>query len=418
MIIGFAGLTHLGLVSQIASANKGVKTIGFDFDLKKVKSFEKGNFDIFEPNLVDKFKKKKELISFTNDIRSLNNCDIIYISSDTVTTEKGLSDYSLLKRYTKLICKNISKKKILVVLAQVFPGFTRAIKWPKKNLYYQVETLIFGNAFFRASSPERIIVGSFKNKLSRKYQNFLKLFKCPLINMKYESAEFSKIAVNILLSSSINTSNNLARICEIIDADWEEIKPSLQLDKRIGKHAYLKPGLGISGLNLIRDINTCIKLSKNRKPEIKYLTNLIDYSEFSREWAIKRLNSLIKKFKYKKLKLTLLGLTYKENTNSIKNSAAIDFIKKIKKHKIKVYDPLIKVVRNIKNITYADNLKNAIKNTDILLILTPWKQFSKISNDFLFNNIAKKIVIDPYNILGNKINSKKIKHYIIGKKQN
>ena len=63
-------------------------------------------------------------------------------------------------------------------------------------------------------------------------------------------------------------------------------------------------------------------------------------------------------------------------------------------------------------------LINAIKNTDILLILTPWKQFSKISNDFLFNNIAKKIVIDPYNILGNKINSKKIKHYIIGKKQN
>ena len=110
MIIGFAGLTHLGLVSQIASANKGVKTIGFDFDLKKVKSFEKGNFDIFEPNLVDKFKKNKELISFTNDIKILNNCDIVYISSDIVTTEKGISDYSLLKRYTKLICKNISKK--------------------------------------------------------------------------------------------------------------------------------------------------------------------------------------------------------------------------------------------------------------------------------------------------------------------
>ena len=96
------------------------------------------------------------------------------------------------------------------------------------------------------------------------------------------------------------------------DADWEEIKPSLQLDQRIGKYAYLKPGLGISGLNLIRDINTCINLSKNSKYEKKYLANLIDYSDFSREWAIKKLNFIIKKFKYKQLKLTLLGLTYKE----------------------------------------------------------------------------------------------------------
>ena len=90
------------------------------------------------------------------------------------------------------------------------------------------------------------------------------------------------------------------------------------------------------------------------------------------------------------MKLTLLGLTYKENTNSIKNSAAIDLIKRIKKHKIKVYDPLVKLIRNINNITYANNLNNAIKNTDILLILTPLKQFSKISNDFLYNNISKK----------------------------
>ena len=103
----------------------------------------------------------------------------------------------------------------------------------------------------------------------------------------------------------------------------------------------------------------------------KYLANLIDYSDFSREWAIKKLNFIIKKFKYKQLKLTLLGLTYKENTNSIKNSAAIDLIKRIKKHKIKVYDPLVKLIRNINNITYANNLNNAIKNTDILLILTP-----------------------------------------------
>ena len=165
----------------------------------------------------------------------------------------------------------MNKKAILVILCQVPPGFCRKINWPKKQLYYQVETLIFGKALERASFPERFIIGTEKkdNKISKVYKNYLKTYKCPILNMSYESAELAKISINIYLISTVTTSNILYEICEKVNANWKDIIPSLQLDRRIGKFAYLRPGLGISGGNLERDLTTLSELQK----KIDYMIN-------------------------------------------------------------------------------------------------------------------------------------------------
>lgn len=355
------------------------------------------------------------MIKFTHDIKKLNNCKIIYVSSDILTNERGIANYYIIKKYINLLCQKVKKNRVLVILSQAYPGFTRKINWPKKNLFYQVETLIFGKALERALRPERIIIGCYnKNNINRIYFNFIKKYKCPIIKMKYESAEFAKISINILLSSTVNTTNNLARICEFIKADWSEIKPSLKLDERIGEKAYLDPGLGISGLNLLRDINTAIKLSQNIE-DIRYLKNFIDYSNYSRSWAVSKLKDIIRKNKYFNINLCLLGLTYKENTDSTKNSAGIDFLNKMRHCKTKVYDPMVKKIKTSKKIILKKNLHDAIINSDILIILTPWKEFAKISKKFLIKNISKKIIIDPYNVLKSKVDPKIFKHYIIGR---
>ena len=132
----------------------------------------------------------------------------------------------------------------------------RKINFNKKLLYYQVETLIFGKSLDRALNPERIIIGcnESNSKIKNSYLKYLKRFNCPIIKMSYESAELTKIAINIFLASSITTTNVLSEICSTIGANWEEIKPALKLDSRIGPKAYLKPGLGISGGNIERDI--------------------------------------------------------------------------------------------------------------------------------------------------------------------
>ena len=123
--------------------------------------------------------------------------------------------------------------------------------------------------------PERYIIGceNPQKPLPKKFNIFLKSANCPILQMKYESAELTKISINMYLISAISISNKMSEICEKLDANWNEIIPALRLDKRIGKHAYLKAQLGISGGNLERDIATTIKISKKNKIDTKLFEN-------------------------------------------------------------------------------------------------------------------------------------------------
>ena len=251
-IIGFAGLTHLGLNSLVASAEKGFSVVGFHEEDSLVENLRNGIININEPQLLDYYQKNKKKINFSSDPNSLKQCDIIYISTDVPTDNFGLSDLTLVNKLINIVISNMNSSAILVILCQVPPGFTRLIKWPSHQIFYQVETLIFGRAFDRALNPERFIIGSFDKtkKLPESYITYLESFSCPILKMSYESAELAKISINMFLVSSVTTSNILAELCEKIGADWFEIIPALKLDKRIGPFAYLNPGLGIAGGNL------------------------------------------------------------------------------------------------------------------------------------------------------------------------
>ena len=220
-------------------------------------------------------------------------------------------------------------------MSQVTPGFTQKINYPKDKLFYQVETLIFGKAFDRALSPDRIIIGSANKKIPKSVANFFKKFSKNIIVTNYNSAELSKIAINLFLTSSITTTNTINELAKKINADWTDLKKILHLDKRIGKYAYLKPGLGISGGNLERDNSNFINYS------IKFDTNSDLIKTFLRNSKYQKLIflNLIKK-KINNFKCPLIyGLAYKDNTHSIKNSISINLISLFKeKMKIFYYD--------------------------------------------------------------------------------
>ena len=157
MKIGFAGLSHLGIIASVVSAAKGCNVIAYGdyFELKKINL---NKIDITEPKLNELYFKNKKKIKFTNRIKDLEKTDIIYISKDVFTDYRGNSDLTAVKQIIKKITL-FKSKKILVILSQVPPGFTRRIVWPSNKLYYQVETLIFGEAVYRALKPERTIIG-------------------------------------------------------------------------------------------------------------------------------------------------------------------------------------------------------------------------------------------------------------------
>lgn len=202
-------------------------------------------------------------------VTSCRHADIVYVAPDRPQHQPD--------NFVQYALQEMRKDAILVIHCQVVPGFTRKINWPKERLYYQVETLRKGDALDRALNPERIIVGSFDNRIDAILYDFLEIFNCPIVQMTYESAELAKIAINLYLAAQVSVTNTLSEISEKIGAVWDDIIPALQTDKRIGKDAYLRPGYGLS-THLIRDLQTILNMEGN----VDVMRSILNHSEYRR----------------------------------------------------------------------------------------------------------------------------------------
>ena len=293
-------------------------------------------------------------------------------------------------------------------MSQVRPGYMKALaarmRTPGVTWYYQVETLIFGAAVQRAMEPERYIVGSHNpaDPLPAPYRAWLDTFNCPVLVMRLESAELAKIAINFYLVSSVCTTNTLAEVCEAIGADWLEIVPALRLDKRIGPHAYLKPGLGIAGGNLERDLLTVQGLAAEHGTEVGIVEAWQRNSAHAKSWVLRILEKQLLTGN-PTARLAVWGLAYKQDTHSTKNSASIELIHALPRCRFRAYDPVARVDPNtFPNLRVHSNALDALKDADALIIMTPWKEFSRIAPADVRPCLAGKLVIDPYSMFDRK----------------
>src|SRR5262249_43879145 len=283
----------------------------------------------------------RQLIAYTADVNELKRCDVVYIAADVPTDDQRQSDLSGIRVLINTVTAGLGRNAILVILCQVPPGFTRSLPLPKERLYYQVETLIFGRSAERAMHPERFIVGCAApdRPLPQPFHTFLSAFSCPILPMRYESAELAKIAINCCLVASVTVTNTLADLSERIGADWAEIAPALKLDKRIGQYAYLSPGLGLAGGNLERDLETVLQLAQETGSEAGLVRSFLMNSRHRRDWVLRILHDEVLAA-IPKPAIGVLGLAYKENTHSTKNSVSLDLIGELKPWRLQVHDPV------------------------------------------------------------------------------
>ena len=411
--ISCLGMSHLGLVYSSVFSQYAETIVCYDGDADLIAKLKSSKVEIYEPNLVEELKKNKKKFLFTHNYRDCEKSDLIFISLDSKTNKRNQVDLSDIKKIFKKILKlNISNHIPIIFLSQLPPGFCENISKNFKNdIYYQVETLVFGNAIHRAKFPERIIVGSKNKKIKNKnYINLLKKFRCPIINMSYLSAELTKIAINIYLISTISTTNYLTMLGEKIGFDWEAISDALRLDKRIGKYAYLRPSLGLAGGNLERDLNSLDFLSRKYSMDNSLIRSWYKISNLRKKWIENILNKLLKHTKQKKI--FILGLAYKENTSSIKNANSIYLINKFKEVNFYGYDPLVKNIKT-RNFHFI-NPKDLFFYSKIIIITNSSKEFLYLFNKYRFK-IKNKIIIDPYNILDSTNFAKNNKIFNLGK---
>jgi len=399
-IIGFGGLTHLGLNSAAAAADKGFNVVGYHNDPKYVASINNGQLPVTEPDLDDLVEKNKSRLVFSDDVASLAPCGIVYISVDVPTDDQGNSDLSPINEMIASCEAVMRPDALLVILCQVPPGFTRQLSRSSATLYYQVETLIFGRAIERATKPERFIVGCANpgQKMDARLEEYLSAFKCPILPMRYESAELAKISINMCLVASVSVANTMAEICENVGADWSEIVPSLKLDKRIGEYCYLKPGLGIAGGNLERDLNTIIQLSEKHQTDGGVIAAWIENSAHRKEWAWRTLNKKVLSSN-PKARIGILGLAYKENTHSTKNSPSLALLSHLDGFEVCVHDPVVSPDAAGIPVSSSANAEDVAKNTDALVIMTPWPEYAELDLAKIFSHMTGRTILDPYAVL-------------------
>jgi UDPglucose 6-dehydrogenase len=395
-VIGFAGMTHLGVNSAAAAMARGFDVVAYDGDASTVRKLEGGTPPVSEPGLEEALRQHASRARYTTREADLGACDVVYISTDVATDDQGRSDLAPVQALIQKAAKALKREALLVILCQVPPGFTRALDLPKERLYYQVETLVFGRALDRALHPERFIVGCADPAapLAAAYQAFLGGFGCPILPMRYESAELAKIAINCCLVSSISVANTLAELCEGIGADWAEIVPALKLDKRIGQHAYLAPGLGIAGGNLERDLATVIRFSEELDTDASVVRAWLANSRHRRDWAARTIKNLLLE-KNPHAVVAVWGLAYKENTHSTKNSPSLATIEQLGGAKLRLHDPVVKVPQG----KMCETALEAAAGADALMILTPWPQYREIDCAELAAAMRGRTVLDPYAVL-------------------
>jgi UDPglucose 6-dehydrogenase len=421
-MIGFIGLSHLGLTYSLATAAKGFEVVAYDPDAGLVARLRAGDIPIEEPGFRELFAECRGRIHYTSDRAVLAPCRLIFYALDVKTNARNESDLQPLAELISGTAAAVSPAATSVVMSQVPPGFMRRLvaegDRDPATWFYQVETLVFGNAVARALAPERFIVGSARpgEPLPPGYREWLEAFPCPILPMRFESAELAKIAINLYLVSAVSVTNTLAEACEAIGADWQEIAPALRLDRRIGPYAYLKPGLGLAGGNLERDLVTIKGLAARGGTEAGIVEAWEANSAHAKTWALRTLQRVLLG-ESPAARLAVWGLAYKQDTHSTRNSASIELLRAIPGCQLKVYDPVARPEgEGWERVTVAPNALAALAGADALVVMTPWPEFSQVGPAEIAARMTGKLVVDPYGMIdAPTCAAEGLKHFQIGR---
>ena len=421
MKIAIIGLGFVGLSFATVLGSKSYHVFGVDSDKNKIFKIKSGNPPFYEPKLQQMLSKalQKHFFISSDVLNAVRQCDLIFVTVGTPKLKDGNIDLQMLKNTTKQIGKALSQttnKPIIIIKSTVVPGTTQNVVQPilEKNsgkiagrgfeLITNPEFLREGTAIGDTLKPHVIIIGG-KNKTAiRKVKKFYeKLYgsSIPTLITNHQTAEMIKYTNNSFLATKISFINQIANICQSIPGtNVDEVAKAIGLDPRIG-NLFLHAGPGYGGSCLPKDLQTMITFSS----KIGHKPLLLTAVQQTNALQIKNITNLIYKLlgTLKEKNITILGLSFKENTDDIRESISIKLIKLLltKGASITVYDP--KAIDNTKKIfnnkiKYANTINDSLKNSYCAIIMTAWKQFRKL-NTKNFKNMKRKLIVDTQRIL-------------------
>ena len=435
MNICFVGTGYVGLVSGVLFSDFGNTVYCVDNDKKKISNLEKGIIPIYEPGLeelvIRNFNSKR--LIFTTDINeAIKKSDIIFIAVGTPPSKDGNSaDLSSVFSVAKTISNNLNKHKIVITKSTVPLGTGDEIekilsKKNKKNLFDIVsnpEFLREGEAIRDFKYPDRVVIGT--NNVNKVTPIMTKLYE-PIIKkggkfivVKRRAAELIKYAANAFLATKITFINEIANLCEKSDINVEDIAIGIGTDARIGSR-FLRAGPAYGGSCFPKDTKALVKTAEKYNVHLNVVKSVIHSNDARSILIADKILKIIKKPKGKKI--GFLGVTFKANTDDMRDSSCLSIIPKLinKKCKINYYDPTGRkdIFEKNKSILFYNNIDSVIKNSDLVVIHTEWDEFKSLQFD-KFRKKEKIIIFDLRNLYHpDDFINKKIKYFSIGRPEN
>ena len=432
MKIAIIGLGFVGLSLTSVLSSKGYDIIGIDIDKEKCEKIENGISPFFEPELEKTLQNGlKKKLKISSDFSLIKNCDFIFVTVGTPQNTNGSIDLTIIKKAVSTIAENLHKNKkkpIILIKSTVIPGTIKKIILPilekKSNkkagkdfgLISNPEFLQESSAIRDTKFPHAVVLGTNNTEFLKKAKKlFLKLHpNVPIISTNHQTAEMIKYANNSFLATKISFINQLSNICQKIPgANIDDIGKTIGLDPRIGK-LFLNAGPGYGGSCLPKDMKALINFANisGINPSLLNAVEEVNRKQLEQIISItkQKLGNLASK------KITILGTAFKPNTDDIRDSIAIELIKKLlkKKAKITIHDP--KAIKNTKKIfeekiNYAKTINAALSKSECVIIMTQWKQYEELTNN-QFKYMKTKFVIDSRRMLVKK--QLNVDYYAIG----
>jgi UDPglucose 6-dehydrogenase len=410
--IAIAGTGYVGLVTGVCLAEIGHEVICVDRDYLKVNSLSKGIATIYEPgleNLMMKNIKEGRLRFTTNPSNGYESAEIIMITVGTPKTENGSLDLQFIEQISKDIARSIIKNNVIIVTKSTVPVGTNE----KINAWIQAELqesynfhlvsnpefLRQGTAIHDTFNGDRIIIGSESKEALKAIEELYRPLGIPIIKTDTKSAELIKMASNSFLALKLSYVNALAGFCEQIGGNIQDVALGMGLDARIGT-SFLNAGVGFGGSCLPKDTEALVGMFREAGEPINLLKEVIEINKRQEQKLVEKALNRFKSLQGKKA--ALLGLSFKPDTDDIRDAVSIKLAKRLvyEGAKVTAYDPV--AVQNAKkelgeSISYGDTVESALLNADLAFIVTEWDEIKDVSLNIFHELMNEPVIFDGRN---------------------
>ena len=440
MKIAVIGAGYVGLVTAACFSEFGYEVICIDNDKYKIKQLKKNIIPIYEPGLSDLVKKnaKSKYLLFSNSISKIRDANIIFIAVGTPSSRRGDGEadlkfvFSVVKDISKLLKKG--KKQLVITKSTVPVGTGKKIQdiicelRPElvNNKDYFVssnpEFLREGSAIEDFMRPDRVVCGVTDKKAEETLKELyrpLNLREAPVLFTDIESAEIIKYASNAFLALKVSFINEIANLCEKTGGNVQMVAKGMGLDNRIGPK-FLHPGPGFGGSCFPKDTRALYASFKKNKIKNTLVKSVINFNEDRKISIVNKIKNLLKP-NIKNKVIAFLGVTFKPNTDDLRESPSLEIIPRLRKLGVKIHahDPAFNSefvkIKEFDKVKWYGNVLDAIKNADLLVIHTEWNEYRGLDLLKVKKELKNPIILDLRNIF-NLDDMKKfnIKYYGIG----